>query len=85
MAEEFPGDEVDKNTPASAGDVNSIPGQGTNIPHVAEQPSHVPQPESPRADTTEPQALEPPRHNYRGAAVNTPYATTKTQRSQVSK
>ena len=28
MAEEFPGDEVDKNTPASAGDVNSIPGPG---------------------------------------------------------
>ena len=28
MAEEFPGDEVDKNTPASAGDVSSIPGPG---------------------------------------------------------
>ena len=28
MAEEFPGDEVDKNTRASAGDVSSIPGPG---------------------------------------------------------
>ena len=28
MAEDFPGGEVDKNTPANAGDMSSIPGPG---------------------------------------------------------
>ena len=34
MAEDFPGGEVDKNTPANAGDMSSIPGQGAKISHA---------------------------------------------------
>ena len=33
----FPGGPVVKNLPCNAGDVGSIPGQGTKIPHVTEQ------------------------------------------------
>ena len=43
---DFPGGPVVKNLPYSAGDVDSIPGQGTKIPHVAGQIS-------PRTTTTE--------------------------------
>ena len=42
-----PGDPVDKNLPCNAGDVSSIPGQGTKIPHAMEQLSLL-------ATTTEP-------------------------------
>ena len=34
---DFPGGPVVKNLPCSVGDVGSIPGQGTKIPHVLEQ------------------------------------------------
>ena len=34
---DFPGGPVVKNPPCNAGDVGSIPGQGTKIPHTAEQ------------------------------------------------
>ena len=44
---DFPGGPVVKNPPSSAGDVGSIPGQGTKIPHAAGQLS-------PRIATTEP-------------------------------
>ena len=33
----FPGGSVVKNPPAKAGDMDSIPGPGTKIPHVSEQ------------------------------------------------
>ena len=36
-----------KNLPCNAGDMGSIPGQGTEIPRVAEQLSRVPQLENP--------------------------------------
>ena len=47
---DFPGGPVVKNPPSNAGDVDSIPGRGTKIPHAAGQLS--------------PRALEPARHNY---------------------
>ena len=34
---DFPGSPVVKNLPSNAGDVGSIPGQGTKIPHAAGQ------------------------------------------------
>ena len=34
---DFPGGPVVKNPPYNAGDTGSIPGQGTKIPHAAEQ------------------------------------------------
>ena len=34
---DFPGGPVVKNTPSNAGDVGSIPGWGTKIPHAAGQ------------------------------------------------
>ena len=34
---DYPGGPVVKNPPSSAGDMGSIPGQGTKIPHVEEQ------------------------------------------------
>ena len=34
---DFPGGPVVKNPPSSAGDVGSIPGQGTKIPHAIKQ------------------------------------------------
>ena len=43
----IPGGPVAKNPSSNAGDVGSIPGQGTKIPHAAGQLS-------PRATTTEP-------------------------------
>ena len=36
---DFPGGPVVKNPPWDAGDVGSIPGQGTKMPHAVEQPS----------------------------------------------
>ena len=61
---DFPGGPVVKNPPYNAGDADSIPGQGTKIPHAAGQLS-------PSATTTEPEcrklqsphALEPASHN----------------------
>ena len=43
---DFPGGPVVKNLPYNAGDLGSIPGQGTKIPHATGQLS-------PRATTTE--------------------------------
>ena len=50
---DFAGGSVVKNPPCSAGDVGSIPGRGTTIPHTSEQLS-------PCATTTEPTC-----HNYK--------------------
>ena len=47
MLRNFTGGQVVKNPPSNAGDADSIPGQGTKIPHVAGQIS-------PCAATTEP-------------------------------
>ena len=46
---DFPGGPVAKKPPSNAGDVGSIPGQGTKIPHAARQ--------------LRPCTLEPSRHN----------------------
>ena len=62
---DFPGGPVVKNLPSNAGDVGSIPGWGTKIPHAVGQLL------SPRASTREPaccklqspRALEPVRYN----------------------
>ena len=66
MVGDLPGGPVVKNPPSNAGDVGSIPGQGTKIPHATGQLS-------PRATTTEPahlnerahvpQTTEPSHHN----------------------
>ena len=55
---DFPGGPVVKNPPSNAGDVGSIPGWGTKIPHAAGQLS-------PRATTGEPRATtkDPVCHN----------------------
>ena len=37
MLEDFPGDSVIKNLSSNAGDMGSIPGQGTEIPHAMKQ------------------------------------------------
>ena len=37
---DFPGGPVVKNPPSNAGDVDSIPGRGTKIPHAAGQRSN---------------------------------------------
>ena len=47
---DFPGGPVVKNPPSNAGDVGSIPGRGTKIPHATGQLS-------PRAATTKPAHL----------------------------
>ena len=47
---DFPGGPVVKNLPSNAGDVGSISGQGTKIPHATGQLS-------PLAATTEPMCL----------------------------
>ena len=49
---DFPGGAVVKNLPSNAGDMGSIPGWGTKIPHATGQLN-------PRATTT-----EPANHNY---------------------
>ena len=74
MFKDSPGGTVVKNPPSNKGDMGSIPGQGTNIPHAAGQPNlcatttqptrpgaHVPQleRENPHATTRE----EPGRRN----------------------
>ena len=37
VSEDFPGGPVVKTSPSNAGDVGSIPGQGTKIPHALGQ------------------------------------------------
>ena len=37
---DFPGGPVVKNLPCKAGDMGSIPGWGTKIPHAATKPAH---------------------------------------------
>ena len=78
---DFPGGPVIKNLPSNAGDVGSIPGRGTKIPHTAGQLS-------PRAKTTEPgcsRAREPQLERSPCATMKIPRAATKTQCSQINK
>ena len=63
---DFPGGPVVKNQPSNAGDVGSIPGQGTKIPHAAGQLSLcatttelAPQLEPTCRKLQSPRALEP--------------------------
>ena len=51
---DFPGGPVVKNLPYNAGDVGSVPGQGTKIPHATGQLSPRTTTTSSRASTREP-------------------------------
>ena len=62
---DFPGGLVVKNLSCNAGDVGSIPGPVTNIPHA---PGQI----SPSAATT-----EPSRHNYRAHVLWSPRTTIR--------
>ena len=53
---DFPGGLVVNNLPCNTGDVGSIPGWGTKIPHASGQPG-------PHAMATRSRALEPVCHN----------------------
>ena len=53
---DFPGGQVVKDPPSNAGDVDSVPGQETKIPHAAGQLS-------PHAATTEPACSRAACHN----------------------
>ena len=53
---DFPGGLVVNNLPCNTGDVGSIPGWGTKIPHASEQPG-------PHATAMRSRALEPVCHN----------------------
>ena len=61
----FPGGPVVKNPPCNAGDVGSIPGQGTKIPHAEKQPS--------LSNAT----TEPSRSRAHGSQLGDPSATMK--------
>ena len=63
--QDFPGGPVVKNPPSNAGDVSSIPGQGTKIPHAEGQLS-------PHATTREPVC-----RNYRAHVLWSLHATTR--------
>ena len=82
---DFPGGPVVKNPPSNAGDVGSIPGRGTKIPHAT---GHL----SLGATTSElallneraccrklqsPHALDPAHHNYRAHGLWSPPTTTR--------
>ena len=67
-----------KNPPCNAGDVGSIPDQGTKIPHAVKQLS-------PRATITEPRCLSPCATTRGRVCVpqgKIAHDTTKTQSSQ---
>ena len=94
MSWDFIGGPVVKNLPSSAGDVGSIPGPGTKIPHAAGQLSphaattepgcsgaRLPQLESLHTATTEPacsRARLPQLERSWHAAAKNARATTKT-------
>ena len=59
-----------KNLPCSAGDMRSIPGLGTKIPHTVEQLSCC-------TATAEPAGLEPVPCDREGAAVSSPRPQTR--------
>ena len=75
---DFPVGAVVKNPPGNAGDVGLIPGQGTKIPHAAEQLGlHTTGPGDSRAHVPQ---LDRPR-----ATARIQHAATKTRRSQINK
>ena len=65
----FPGGPVVKNLPSNTGDMGSIPGQGTKIPHAVGQGS-------PRAAATEAHALKPMLCNKKSLHALRPRANT---------
>ena len=69
---DFPGGPVVKNPPYNAGDVGSIPGQRTKIPHAAGELS-------PHDTTTElgTSTREPAHHSYRAHVPWSPRATAR--------
>ena len=71
---DFPDGRVVKNLPCKAGDMGSIPGWGTKIPHDEEQLSQL-------AATTVPTYL----HHKSSLCAQDPQDATKTQRSQINK
>ena len=76
LSRDIPGGPVVKNPPYNAGDMGSIPGQGTKIPHATGQLS-------PCATTTELARLNQSPHatNYRAHALWTPHATTREEKT----
>ena len=79
---DFPGGPVVKNPPSNAGDMGSVPGRGTNIPHAAGQLSpfatlpslHASMREPACCKLQSPRALEPACHNWREACALQPRA-----------
>ena len=70
-----------KNPPSNTGDVGSIPGRGTKIPHATGELS-------PCAATTEPTrsgARMPQLERSPRTATKSPCAAAKTRRSQINK
>ena len=84
MNRDFPGGPVVKNPPSNAGDVGSIPGRGTKIPHALGQLS-------PHATTTElarlskrdcvPQTAEPTRSGARAPQLEREPCMSQLERS----
>ena len=69
---DFPGGPVVKNLSCNAGDLGSVLGSGTKIPHAAEQPSL-------HCTTT-----EPTRHNSRAHALQQTVPNVATQEDSTS-
>ena len=75
---DFPGGPVVKNPPYNAGDMGSIPGQETGIPHEVGQLSSRTSTREPVCRKLQsPRALEPARHNYRAHVPCSLCATTR--------
>ena len=74
--QDFPGGPVVKNPPCNAGDVGSIPSQGTEIPHATGQLSLC-------TTTTELERLHqsPCAANYRAHVLWSPHATSREEKT----
>ena len=78
LSGDFPGGPAVKNPPSNAGDMSSIPGQGTEIPRAAGQLSFC-------AATTEPTcsgAWLPQEKSLHISSAKVPHVATETQHSQ---
>ena len=76
---DFPAGPVVKNPPSNAGDVGSIPGEGTKIPHAVEQLSWSAATAEPASSRACAPQLEETLH---AVTRKSPSASLKTQRSQ---
>ena len=74
FSRDFPDGPVVKNPPCKAGDMGSIPGWGTKMPHAEEQLSQL-------AASSVPMCL----HHKSSLCAQDPHDATKTQRSQINK